>query len=62
MWLKGIMGTMDAEHGMCILRKADIPNDHRVGAARLGVTLITEDEFQIYADATLGQSRVKTTN
>lgn len=49
-WVKGLLGHLGATHGFCILKR-DIPPDHRISAARMGVTLLTESDFGNYAKA-----------
>jgi hypothetical protein len=51
-WMRGVMDEMKAERGLCVLRGERIEPDHRISAARLGVMLLTEEEFDIYVKAT----------
>jgi hypothetical protein len=51
-WLKGVMERMQADQGFCVLKKTNIELDHRLMANRLGVILLAEDEFNLYAAAT----------
>lgn len=51
-WLRGLCDTLQATRGISILQKAQIDIDHRYTAARLGITLLTEEEFQAFAEAT----------
>ena len=55
MWLRGVLDRLKAEHGFCILRKASIEADHRLVADQIGVFLLAEDEFDIFAAATSPQ-------
>lgn len=52
LWQRGLMERIHADRGICILRRKGIETDHRYTAARLGVTLLTEDEFHSFAKAT----------
>jgi hypothetical protein len=52
LWLNGLMQRMAVTHGMCILRTRGIESDHRYTAAKLGVHLLAEHEFDAYAAAT----------
>lgn len=56
LWQKGVMDYLSIERGICILKKGVITNDHRLAADQLGVSLLTEDEFEAYAKATAPQS------
>lgn len=51
-WLRGLMDEMKAERGLCVLRGERIEPDHRISAARLGVILLTEEEFEVYIRTT----------
>lgn len=51
-WLRGVMDEMQAQRGLCVLRGERIEPDHRISAAKLGVILLTEEEFDIYIKAT----------
>ncbi|MBB5346155.1 hypothetical protein [Tunturibacter empetritectus] len=51
-WMRGLMDEMKAERGLCVMRGERIEPDHRISAARLGVMLLTEEEFEIYIKAT----------
>jgi hypothetical protein len=51
LWLRGVLDRLNAEQGFCILRKGAIELDHRLLANRLGVILLTEDEFDLYGKA-----------
>jgi hypothetical protein len=57
LWLRGVLDRMNADHGICILKKNSIEADHKLVATRLGVVLLAEDEFDIYAEATSAQYR-----
>lgn len=50
-WLRGVLDRMNADYGICILKKTSIEADHKLVATRLGVVLLAEDEFDIYASA-----------
>lgn len=52
LWLRGVLDRMRAAQGVCILRKNAIELDHKLVAAKLGVILLTEDEFDLYATTT----------
>jgi len=52
LWMCGVLRRLKAEQGLCILRKDSIELDHRLMAARLGVILLAEDEFDLFATAT----------
>ena len=49
LWQKGLIHHVNATHGYCILKKDKISVDHRISASELGVTLMTEKEFELYA-------------
>lgn len=51
LWQGGLINHVGAAHGFCILKKASIPVDHRISASELRVTLMTEEDFEIYAEA-----------
>src|SRR3569623_694352 len=51
LWLRGVLDRMNADYGICILRKASIEADHKLVAYRLGVVLLAEVEFDISASA-----------
>ncbi len=51
LWLRGLLDRMNADYGVCILKKSSIEADHKLVATRLGVVLLAEDEFDIYASA-----------
>ena len=50
LWQSGLIDHVNATHGYCILKKDNISVDHRISASELCVTLMTENEFEIYAD------------
>jgi hypothetical protein len=50
-WVRGVVERMGADHGICVLKKNAIEADHKLMANRLGVVLLGEDEFEIYARA-----------
>ncbi len=52
LWLTGILQRMKCDQGFCILKKDAIDMDHVMMANRLGVILLSEDEFDLYANAT----------
>jgi hypothetical protein len=52
LWLRGVLDRLNADQGFCILRKEAIQLDHRMLATRLGIILLAEDEFDLYAAAT----------
>lgn len=51
LWLSGLMNRMNADHGFCILKKNSLEADHRSFAINIGVVLLEDQEFNIYADA-----------
>ncbi|MES2359056.1 MAG: hypothetical protein V4529_12060 [Gemmatimonadota bacterium] len=51
LWLSGLMGRVGAVQGVCILKRARVEPDHRFYAAQYGVLLLTDDEFDEYAQA-----------
>ena len=51
-WLRGILNLMQAEVGVCIMKKSAIDADHKLVATELDIVLLAEDEFEIYAKAT----------
>ena len=55
MWLRGILDLMQADLGVCILKKSAIESDHKLAATELDIVLLAEDEFDIYANATCSQ-------
>lgn len=52
LWLSGLLKKIKGAHGFCILKKNKIELDHRLFASDLGVTLLTEDDFELYAGST----------
>ena len=52
MWLRGILDLVQAEIGICILKKSAIEPDHKLAATDLEIVLLAEDEFDIFANAT----------
>lgn len=52
MWMRGVMHQMGVTKGFCVLRRPKIEGDHRRVAAAMGVTLLTENEFEVFANAT----------
>lgn len=52
LWQKGLMSRIGANYGICILHRKNIETDHRYTASQLGITLISEDEFDSFAQAT----------
>ena len=55
LWQRGLMDQLNATRGICIFKKNRIEPDHKHTAANLGVMLLTEREFEIYAKATTTQ-------
>ena len=51
-WLQGVMTRMAADQGFSILRKDKRELDHRLMANGLGIILLDEKEFEVYAEAT----------
>lgn len=51
LWLRGVLDRMEADHGICVLKKNSIEADHKLVATRLSVILLAEDEFDIFAEA-----------
>ena len=52
LWLSGLLKKINGAHGFCILKKDCIELDHRLFAENLGITLLTEDDFELYAGST----------
>lgn len=52
LWLRGVLDRMHAEQGVCILRKNIIELDHKLVATKMGIILLAEDEFDIFARST----------
>jgi hypothetical protein len=52
LWLRGVLDRMRAAQGVCILRKNAIELDHKLVATKLGIILLAEDEFDLYATTT----------
>lgn len=52
LWLRGVLDRMRASQGICILKKHGIELDHKLVASKLGVILLAEDEFDLYATTT----------
>lgn len=50
LWQSGLINHVNATHGYCILKKDGISIDHRISASELSVTLMTDEEFEIYAN------------
>lgn len=56
LWLRGVMDQIGADHGVCVLgRERRIEVDHRLQAASLKITLLSESEFPQFAVATDGR-------
>lgn len=55
LWLSGLKSHFNAEQAFCVLKKANIESDHRQVAQDLGVLLIPEDEFAIFAKVSAGR-------
>lgn len=51
LWLSGLMNRVKADHGYCILNKNSIEHDHRLFATSIGVVLLEDQEFDVYAGA-----------
>lgn len=48
-WLKGVMEYLKAKRGYLILRtRGAITEDHKLGAKSIGITLMSENEFQVF--------------
>lgn len=52
LWLRGVLDRCQADQGICILKKGSIELDHRLLANRLSVILLTEEELDLYVQAT----------
>src|SRR6266478_4959529 len=52
LWLRGVLDRMRAAQGISILRKNAIELDHKLVATKLGIILLAEDEFDLYATTT----------
>jgi hypothetical protein len=52
LWQKGLMSLVDAGRGICILGKTEIEADHRYTSAQLDINLLSETEFEDFANAT----------
>lgn len=52
LWQKGLMSRIGADRGICVLGKTDIEADHRYTSAQLGINLVSEIEFEDFANAT----------
>jgi hypothetical protein len=59
LWLRGVLDRMHSEYGVCILRKNAIVLDHRLVSTKLGIILLAEDEFDLYAESTSKRYRDK---
>lgn len=57
LWQRGLIARLKADSGICILRAPRIETDHRFTAAQLGITLLTEAEFETFATATAADYR-----
>lgn len=62
LWLRGVLDRLNADQGICILKRELMELDHRMVAARLGVILLAEDEFDLYANATCSGYKTITSN
>jgi hypothetical protein len=62
LWLRGVLDRLNADQGICILKKDLMELDHRMLATRLGVILLAEDEFELYANATCSEYKSITSN
>lgn len=51
LWLRGVLDRLGANDGVCVLRKDLIELDHRLAANRLGIVLLAEEDFALYAKA-----------
>ncbi|MBK7550593.1 MAG: hypothetical protein IPI61_02420 [Syntrophaceae bacterium] len=53
LWLRGVLDRFKAGQGFCILRRGSfIELDHRLSANKFGIILLSEDEFDLFADVT----------
>lgn len=52
LWLAGTLKRLNAEQGICVLKKDRLSLDHCLMAGRLNVILLREDEFELYATTT----------
>lgn len=52
LWLSGLLKRLNGSHGFCVLKRPAIEIDHRLFAEGIGVTILTEDEFDLYAKTT----------
>lgn len=52
LWLRGVLDRMHADRGVCILRKNSIELDHKLVSTKLGIILLAEDEFDLFAQST----------
>jgi hypothetical protein len=48
LWLSGLMQLVGARSGTVLLHLPAIEQDHKLAAQRVGVTLLTQDEFAVY--------------
>jgi len=56
LWLRGLLDSFDGEQAFCVLKKSSIDSDHRKFAQDLGVILIPDDEFDVFARVSAGRS------
>lgn len=49
MWLRGVLDRVKGQNGFCILKKSSIEFDHKIVASKLGIIMLSEDEFDVYA-------------
>lgn len=52
LWLAGVLQRLRADQGFCILRRGALELEHRLMATQLGIIVLGEDEFDLYAHVT----------
>ena len=50
-WLRGVLDKINGQQGFCILKKQSMDSDHRMVATNLGIIMLAEDEFDLYANS-----------
>lgn len=55
LWLKGLMSLFKSDYGIILLSKK-IDDDHKLLASELGVSLLSDDDFQSFSNATANES------
>jgi len=50
LWLSGLLKKINGKHGYCIMKKKNVYLDHRLFAEDVGVTILTQEDFQLYAN------------